>query len=125
MTDSTACQRTRNYTTASTGDLAARFYDACEVRRLNPELWAEWEQTALYEAAHGRRFSIQLITEQARKKDRVNSAGEPVKLNNSHRAIWARMLATEHPEIRPFIELRKSYYDVDFPEAKVIGGTNA
>ena len=112
--------RFRNYTTSTTGNLAVRFRNACEFRRLNPDVWNEWEQAALYEAAHKRRFSMQYVCEHTRKFDRVNDIGEPVGVNNTYRPIWARMLATEHPELRPYIELRKSEFDIDFPNARTI-----
>ena len=89
---------------------------ACEWRNLNPDIWKQWESTALEEAAHERRFSMQYVVEQTRKHDHVNRIGEPVRVNNSHCPIWARMLATEHPEIRPYIELRQSEWDSDFPD---------
>lgn len=112
--------RSRHYTTSTTGDLAVRFYNACEFRRLNPDVWDEWEQAALYEAAHKRRFSMQYVVEHTRKFDRVNDIGDPVAVNNTYRPIWARMLASENPSLRPYIELRKSEYDIDFPDAKTI-----
>lgn len=108
----------RNYTTSAKDSRALTFYRACEWRDLNPDVWGAWERAALHEAAQGRRFSMQLMIEQTRKQDRVNCNGEPVKLNNTHCPIWARMLATEHPEVRPFIELRDSEWDIDFPEAR-------
>ena len=110
--------RPRQYSSSARGSKALTFYRACEWRDLNPDIWERWERIALDEAAHERRFSMQLLVEQTRKQDRVNRNGEPVKLNNSHCPIWARMLATEHPEIRPYIELRGSEWDIDFPEAR-------
>ena len=92
-------------------------------RRRNPRIWAEWERAALREAAQGRRFSMQLVTEQARAFDSVDDSGEGFKLNNNSRAIWARMLVAEHPELRPYIELRRSVWDGLFPELQ--GGRRA
>lgn len=94
------------------------FFRACEWRDLNPEIWDSWVQAAVNEARHKRRFSMQFVIEQTRKYDRVNRNGEPVKINNSFAPIWARMLATERPELRGYIELRKSEWDADFPDVK-------
>lgn len=79
--------------------------------RLNPEAWLRFKGHALHEAAHGRRVSVQWLLEDCRKYDRVNSAGDPVKVNNSFAPIFARQLVEECPEVRPFIEMRRSVYD--------------
>lgn len=99
---------------------ALTLYRACKWRDLNPDVWSRWEKTALREAQHGRRFSMQYLIEQTRKHDHVNRAGEPLVINNTHAPIWARMLATELPVIRPYIELRRSEYDEDYPDAKKV-----
>lgn len=99
------------------------FFRACEWRDLNPEIWDSWVQAAVNEARHKRRFSMQYVIEQTRKYDRVNRNGEPVKINNTFAPIWARMLATEHSELRGYIELRKSEWDADYPDVRgVIDG---
>ena len=103
---------------------AATLARAKKWRERNPGIWAAWERAALGEAAQERRFSMKLVMEQTRRQDRVDSSGEPVKLNNSHGPIWARMLASEHPEIRPYIELRRCYWDIEYPNAwRYINGT--
>lgn len=92
-------------------------YQAEEIRRRNPDFWHDLVSWSLNEAAHGRRFSISYFIERYRWHDRVNSEGEPFKINDHYSPIWARMIATEHPEVRPYIELRKSMWDDDYPEA--------
>ena len=83
-------------------------------RALNPRIWAKWVATAQDEARHERRFSMQYLMEETRKHDHVNDAGGDVFVNNTHAPIFARMIATEHPEVRPFIELRRSRFDEYF-----------
>lgn len=103
------------YSSSASGDRAMTFYHAWEWRELNPGLWRKLEAFALNEAAHERKFSVKRWLENTRWQDRVNAIGEPVRVNNSHCPIWARMLASEHPEVRPFIELRRCDWDRDFP----------
>lgn len=92
-------------------------YHAEEFRRRNLEFWHYLEAWALNEAAHGRRFSISPFIERYRWRDRVDSQGEPFKINDHYSPIFARMLVSEHPELRGYIELRKSTWDDDYPEA--------
>ena len=85
---------------------------ALEWVKLNPEVWSKhFEIPALYEAAHGRRVSVQRFIEDARRLDYVNRAGDPCKINNSFAAIFARLLIEQHPELSEFIETRRSVYD--------------
>lgn len=79
--------------------------------RRNPDIWERFTTYALNEAAHQRRVSIKWLLEDARKFDRVDSAGDPVKVNNSFAPFFARRLIDEHPEIRPYVEIRKSILD--------------
>ena len=99
------------------------FNAAVAWRRRNPHIWAAWERDALHEAEQGRRVSMRFFAETARKFDSVDDAGEPFEVNNSHVAIFARMLVAEHPELRPFIELRRSVWDSLFTE--LAGGRHA
>lgn len=79
--------------------------------RRNPDIWERFTTYALNEAAHQRRVSIKWLLEDARKFDRVDSAGDPVKVDNSLAPFFARQLIDEHPEIRPYLETRKSILD--------------
>ena len=101
-------------------------YQAEEIRRRNSDFWHDLEAWALNEAAQERRFSISYFIERYRWHDHVNSEGEPFKINDHYTPIWARMIAAEHPEVRPYIDLRKSMFDDDYPEAfdTLIGGRN-
>ena len=64
-----------------------------------------------YEAAHERHFGMKWIVEETRKKDFVDRAGEPFKINNNHTAAFARIMGEEMPEIVPYIERRRSQFD--------------
>lgn len=79
--------------------------------RLNPTLWATFEAWALDEVRHERKFGLQDFVETIRWRDYSNALGEPVKINNSFCPIFARFLVAEHPEARPFVELRHSRWD--------------
>ena len=89
-------------------------------RALNPRIWADWVAAALDAAKQERRFSIQHLMEQTRAHDHVNDVGGDVVTNNTHAPIFARMIATEHPETRPFIELRQSRFDKYFDIGQVV-----
>lgn len=102
---------------SSVDDTTLQAYaSACEWRRLNPTVWREWEKQALAHATKGQCFSMASLVQAARWKDRVNSNGEPVRVNNNYSPIWARMLAAEHPEVEPYIQMRHSKYAAFFDE---------
>lgn len=58
-----------------------------------------------------RRFSMKWVAEQARRKDFAGKGGEPSAFSNTLTAAFARILVEEHPEARPFVELRPSVFD--------------
>ena len=66
---------------------------------------------AIEEAKHKRPILMQQLCEEIRRHDHVDAEGMPVKLNNSHVAVFARMVWKEHPEVRPYLHLRKSVWD--------------
>lgn len=65
-----------------------------------------------------RPFGVQEWAEAERRHPRANGSGDDFRINNSFLPIYARILATDLPEVRPYVELRKSVYDVFFPELK-------
>ena len=83
-----------------------------EWRRMNPKLWSDIEAWALNEAKHGRKFAMQTAIERIRWKDYAGSDGRTVRVSNDFGAIWARVLIAKHPEIKPFVTMRPSVYDV-------------
>lgn len=82
-----------------------------EWRGQNKELWRHIETWALNEARHRRKFAVQQKIEEIRWKDYVNDAGQSVKVSNNYGAIWTRLLVAMHPEIRPFVTMKKSVFD--------------
>lgn len=84
---------------------------AREWRRANTRLWHDLEAWALNEAAHERRFGVQDFIESVRWHDHVNDLGEAVKVDNSYAPLFARFLVAEHPELRQWVELRRSRWD--------------
>lgn len=109
--------RDSKYNSSHRDSRAMTLYHAVEWRKLNPDIWASWEAAAKDAAKHKRRFSMQYVVEQTRAKDRVDRSGEALKISNNYCPVFARMIATEHPEVRMYIELRRSAWDDDYPEA--------
>ena len=88
------------------------YITACEWRKRNEKLFNDKiVLPALNDAAHGRPVLIKAYCEDIRRKDRVDSTGQPVKVQNNHASIFARMVWVEHPEVRPHLRLRKSGWD--------------
>lgn len=77
----------------------------------NPDVWEKWKRIAKEEVQHKRRFGIQWLAEESRKKDQVDSEGRPFKINNTLTPALARLLVADLPEVRPYIQLRKSKAD--------------
>lgn len=61
-------------------------------------------------------FGVQEWAESERRNPRVDGTGNDFKVNNSLLPIYARMVASDLPEVRPYVELRASVYDRFFPE---------
>lgn len=61
-------------------------------------------------------FGVQEWAESERRNPRVDGSGNDFKVNNTHLPIYARILASDLPEVRPYVELRASVYDRFFPE---------
>lgn len=58
-----------------------------------------------------RRTSVRAAMEQARRKDWTRTDGDPFKVNNSLSPAIARLFLLEHPEARPYLELRRAACD--------------
>lgn len=73
----------------------------------NPHVGAFLEDAA-WEAyqAGVRHFGIAAIFERARWRQEVETKGEPYKLNNNHRAFYARWLMERNPCLVGFFETR-------------------
>lgn len=77
----------------------------------NPDAWACIERHALELASIGQPISAQSLLESVRKKSFVDRYGNDTKVNNSFAPVFARWLASEHPETRRLIEVRRSVQD--------------
>ena len=77
----------------------------------NRNVWSRMVNQAANFAAQERRFSIALLVEEVRYSMRVEQVeGSDFKINNDHRAVFARKLR-EYPRIAPYIEVRASKVD--------------
>lgn len=100
-----ACNDTPNNTTIQVRTRALQWI------KDNPDLWSKFKSYALHEADQKRRVSVQWLLEDSRKHDYVNQNGEPCKINNSIAPVLARELLKECPEVRPYLEVRRSRFD--------------
>ena len=102
------CQRATETTVDTTIQIRNK---ALEWISQNPDLWSKFKSYALHEADQKRRVSVQWLLEDSRKHDYVNQNGEPCKINNSIAPVLARELLKECPEVRPYLEVRRSRFD--------------
>lgn len=77
----------------------------------NPDALRYIERRALEEAGAERRFSVRLLLEEARRKDFTDRQGRGTRINNVIAPALARRLVDAHPEVRPFVKLRRSMVD--------------
>jgi hypothetical protein len=83
-----------------------------EFNAQNPHVYLELERRAARLIRAGvRRIGIALLYESARYDHAVQTNGEPFKLNNNHRAFYARMLIQRNPAWAGIIETRRSQAD--------------
>lgn len=76
--------------------------------RENPDAWAWIVGEAVKEARAERRFSPRYLAESLRSKDFVSVDGKATSVSNNLTPALARHLIDQHPEVKPWIELRKS-----------------
>lgn len=100
-----ACNDTPNNTTIQVRTRALQWI------KDNPDLWSKFKSYALHEADQKRRVSVQWLLEDSRKHDYVNQNGEPCKINNTFAPVLARQLLKECPQIKPYLEVRRSRFD--------------
>jgi len=73
----------------------------------NAAIYRHLEERALRETAQGAsRLSIAKLAEQLRADGNVETQGDAFKINNSYRALYARLLVHRHPELDGLFELR-------------------
>lgn len=78
----------------------------------NPQAWEFMKASARESARNGIRFGIGALSEVVRWQMRNVRGDESFKLNNTHRAAFARRLIAEVPECKPYIETRSSVMDI-------------
>lgn len=77
----------------------------------NEGAWSYMVKTARGYASQNRRFGMQELAEQVRRRDFTDNHGRTTKINNNHVAALARLLMVEIPACRQLIERRTSAYD--------------
>lgn len=76
--------------------------------RANPWVYtAMVKLTDRYVATGAKRVSVKMLAEVIRFEYGATRGGEPYRLNNSHTALYARLLLQDHPEWDGLIELRQ------------------
>ena len=74
----------------------------------NPQVWKLFEQFALQSIGRGRtRFSANAVYQRIRWYVDIETAGEPLKLNDHYHAYYARMFEAKHPEYSGFFHCRE------------------
>ncbi len=76
------------------------------------DAWLWIVHACLGEVAAQRKFSMRWALEEARKRDFASFTTGRTYVNNSFGAPMARKLQTEYPQVKPYIELRKSVLDL-------------
>lgn len=77
----------------------------------NPQMWELFKRFALQAISTGKRsLSIALITERIRWEVDVESVGDRFKLNNNHKAFYARKFHEEFPDYGEVFATREQRY---------------
>jgi hypothetical protein len=79
----------------------ARFHEA------SPQVYRALETAALRELAQGARWiGIGQLCEQLRADPAIATAGDAFKINNSYRALYARLLLHRYPRLHGVLRVR-------------------
>lgn len=82
--------------------------------RENPHVYSELRRLAVDLVAVGhQRIGIGMLFEVLRWQRALHTVGDAFKLNNSHRAFYARMLMDREPRLRGVFETRTAAADAD------------
>ena len=81
-------------------------------RRANADVYGYAESIALEQARQEQPISARELVDAVRRKAFTDSEGRDARPNNDYAPMWGRWLALEHPETRPYIEHRKTVYDL-------------
>ena len=82
----------------------------------NPKVWADMCHVATQRARQGKRVSMKRIIEDKRDNGGYLWQTEAHKLSNSVTACLARFLVKEHPEVKPYIVIKRSKVDRFFKD---------
>ena len=85
-------------------DAAKRWLEA------NPGMWEDLVAFALHETSAKRRFSISEWVEEIRYRKHAKGVGG-FKVVHCIRAVLARLLVREYPEVKPYMSTKKSVLD--------------
>ncbi|MFM2472394.1 hypothetical protein [Burkholderia cenocepacia] len=78
--------------------------------RENPHIYRLFRRYALRAIKRGKRqLSISLITERIRWEVSVETTGDRFKLNNNHRAFYARKFNAEFPQFGDVFAVRRQH----------------
>lgn len=92
-------------------DASAEIHNAREKMRECPGFKEFIWGYCLREVAAKRRVSMQAAICEARRIDWASTEGDPFRVNNNLSPALARLFLAEHPEARPYIELRRAACD--------------
>lgn len=88
--------------------LSKMFADYKKWDEKNPHFYPLFERFALQLADRGhRQIGVALIFERIRWESMIRTDGEPWKLNNNYRAIYARRFMRDHPRFDELFRLRE------------------
>ena len=89
-----------------------KLHRAEQWRRANPEAYRYAENMAMEQARNEQPVSARELVDAVRRKIFTDSDGRDARPNNDYAPIWGRWIAAEHPETAPYIEHRKTVFDV-------------
>ena len=82
-------------------------------RKANPEAYGYAVGIAIDQARKGQPISARELVDSGRRKAFTDGeSGQDARPDNNYAAIWARWIATEHPETARYIKCRKTVFDV-------------
>jgi len=83
-----------------------------EFHEENPHVYTKLLEIAFFVRRRGHgKFGIAAIFERLRWVSLFETTGDPYKLNNNHRAFYARLLMDTEPGLKDFFEIRRSVSD--------------
>lgn len=78
----------------------------------NPRIWELFKQFAKQALSAGKsKLSVSLIVERIRWEVTVVTTGDVFKINNNHRAFYARKFHDRYPEYGDVFETRKQSFE--------------